>query len=217
MKWQLLIALVVIFAASVFADQGVKVGGIEYVDSLTELPSHGAPLESGYSFISHDANEPKKAPKAASEAEMESEEEEETPSALLEVNKGLQSSPEQAQLMKTMDPFVAKHYGKGFTVGQFGRPALMRQIKQENFKSARLVEDCLACRFIWMNVEMDIGNSETQKTIYDSFINQCKLGMKAPIMHAPCQQMFARVDYMITGYAAGLTVEEVCAQSRLCR
>jgi len=123
----------------------------------------------------------------------------------------------KAPAVAGMDAFAAKHYNLGFSVGRFGRPDLQRNKKTKTMTEARLVEDCLACRFVWKSVQMDIGNSETQKTIYDSFVNQCKNGMKAPIMYAPCQQMFSKVDDMITGYAAGMTVDEVCAQAHMCR
>eukprot|EP00933_Yihiella_yeosuensis_P071398 TRINITY_DN79604_c0_g1_i1.p1 TRINITY_DN79604_c0_g1~~TRINITY_DN79604_c0_g1_i1.p1 ORF type:complete len:208 (-),score=50.22 TRINITY_DN79604_c0_g1_i1:61-684(-) len=118
---------------------------------------------------------------------------------------------------KGMDPFVAKHYKKGFYPGRFGRfdlghiEAPKRQVK------AKLVEDCLSCRFVWKGVEVDIGNSEFHKTIYDAFMNHCRQAMSTPIMYAPCQTMFHSLDDMITGYASGLSVDEVCVQANMCR
>ncbi len=220
MKLQLLFALFALLAATVLATQRGR--GIEFVDSLSELPSGGAPLAKGESYVSHDGSKRSPEPKAsaAGAASKGHDLDKAYDNSLIQLGKSVnmaQVSPKQAELMKAMDPFAAKHYAKGFKIGMFGRPKIERSKKQKSFFEARLLEDCMACRFVWKNVEMDVGNTEQQKVVYDSFINQCKLAMKAPIMYMPCQHMYGRVDNMVTGYAAGMTVEEVCAQARLCR
>jgi len=116
-----------------------------------------------------------------------------------------------------MDPFAAKHYNKGFVPGSLGRPSMMAYKMPASHVTARLVEDCMACRFIWKNVESDAGNTEMHKTVYDSFINHCRRGMTAPLMYQPCQTMFGSLDDMISGYVSGLQVDEICAQARMCR
>lgn len=116
-----------------------------------------------------------------------------------------------------MDPFAAKHYKKGFMPGSLGIPNLMAYKTPAAQVTAKLVEDCMACRFVWKHVEMDVGNANAQKTVYDSFIHHCRRGMSAPLLYQPCQAMFTSLDDMVHGYVAGLSVDEVCTQARLCR
>ncbi len=118
---------------------------------------------------------------------------------------------------KGMDPFAKKHYDKGFVPGNLGKLNLMAYKPPKAASEARLIEDCMGCRFIWKHVEMDIGNAYLQKTVYDSFMHHCRRGMTAPLLYGPCQTMFTSLDDMVNGYVAGLAVEEVCAQARMCR
>jgi len=116
-----------------------------------------------------------------------------------------------------MDPFAFKHYKKGFVPGNLGRPNLMDYKVPKAQEEASLIEDCMACRFVWKNVEMDVGNLQYQKTVYDSFMHHCRRGMGAPLLYQPCQAMFSSIDDMVHGYVSGLSVDEVCAQARMCR
>jgi hypothetical protein len=79
------------------------------------------------------------------------------------------------------------------------------------------VEDCVACRYIWLQVEMDVGNSQIEENIYDSFTQNCIEAQKAPIFYPACQDMFDGVDDMIGDYMDGYTVNQVCENARLCR
>jgi len=128
-----------------------------------------------------------------------------------------QKLPKAKPFVPPMDPFAAKHYKKGFVPGTLGRPKLLPFEPPKGHNDLRLVEDCMSCRFIWQSVEMDVGNTNAQKVVYDSFMTQCRRGMGAPIMYQPCQMMFAHLDDMVTGYTSGLSVNEICAQARLCR
>jgi len=40
-------------------------------------------------------------------------------------------------------------------------------------RKAQDVEDCVACRYVWLQVEMDVGNSQIEENIYDSFTQNC--------------------------------------------
>jgi len=79
------------------------------------------------------------------------------------------------------------------------------------------VEDCVACRYVWLQVEMDVGNSQIEENIYDSFYQNSLEAQKAPIFYPGCQTMFDSIDDMIGDYMDGYTVNQLCENSLLCR
>jgi len=79
------------------------------------------------------------------------------------------------------------------------------------------VEDCVACRYVWLQVEMDVGNSVVEENIYDSFYQNALEAQKAPIFYPGCQTMFDSIDDMISDYMDGYTVNQMCENSLLCR
>jgi len=79
------------------------------------------------------------------------------------------------------------------------------------------VEDCVACRYVWLQVEMDVGNSQVEENIYDSFYQNALEAQKAPIFYPACQTMFDSIDDMISDYMDGYTVNQMCENSMLCR
>jgi len=79
------------------------------------------------------------------------------------------------------------------------------------------VEDCVACRYVWLQVEMDVGNSQIEENIYDSFYQNALEAQKAPIFYPACQTMFDSIDDMIGDYMDGYTVNQMCENSLLCR
>jgi hypothetical protein len=79
------------------------------------------------------------------------------------------------------------------------------------------VEDCVACRYVWLQVEMDVGNSQIESNIYDSFKAHCRDAQLSRIFFPACQDMFDAVDDMIGDYMDGFTVNQMCENSRICR
>jgi hypothetical protein len=79
------------------------------------------------------------------------------------------------------------------------------------------VEDCVACRYIWLQVEQEVGNAQIEQDIYDSFSKNCKDASEAPLFFPACQDMFNQADDMIGDYMDGYTVNQVCENARLCR
>jgi len=89
-----------------------------------------------------------------------------------------------------------------------------------SFKSNRLpedVEDCVACRYVWLQVEMDVGNSAIEETVYDSFYQNALEAQKTPIFYPGCQTMFDQIDDMLGDYMDGYSVDQLCENSMLCR
>jgi len=79
------------------------------------------------------------------------------------------------------------------------------------------IEDCVACRFIWLQVELDVGNEQIEETIYDSFTAACIEAQKAPIFYPACEDMFDDIYGMIGDYMDGYTVNQICEGARMCR
>jgi len=79
------------------------------------------------------------------------------------------------------------------------------------------IEDCVACRYVWLQVEMDVGNSQIESNIYDSFKAHCRDAQLSRIFYPACQDMFDAVDDMIGDYMDGFTVNQMCENSRVCR
>lgn len=82
---------------------------------------------------------------------------------------------------------------------------------------AQDIEDCVGCRFVWLGVELEVGNSQMEETIYDSFVKRCMEAEKAPIFFQTCQDMFDDVYGMIGDYMNGFTVNQVCEGAKMCR
>jgi len=79
------------------------------------------------------------------------------------------------------------------------------------------VEDCVACQYVWKQVEQDVGNSAITQTIYDSFQHNAVEAQKTPIFYPACQTMMDAADDMVTDYMEGFTVDQLCENSMLCR
>lgn len=79
------------------------------------------------------------------------------------------------------------------------------------------VEDCVACQYVWKQVEQDVGNSAITQTIYDSFHANALEAQRTPIFYPACQTMFDAADDMIGDYMEGFTVDQICENSMLCR
>jgi len=82
---------------------------------------------------------------------------------------------------------------------------------------AQDIEDCVGCRFVWLGVELEVGNSQVEETVYDSFVKRCMEAEKAPIFFQTCQDMFDDVYGMIGDYMNGYTVNQVCEGAKMCR
>jgi len=79
------------------------------------------------------------------------------------------------------------------------------------------VEDCVACRYVWLQVEMDVGNTAIEETVYDAFHANTLEAQTTPIFYPACQTMFDAIDDMLGDYMEGYTVDQICENSMLCR
>lgn len=89
--------------------------------------------------------------------------------------------------------------------------------RQFKARTAKDVIDCTACRYAWLRVEQDLGNTYSEKALYDAFVTTCANMQMTNIFFSSCNDMFAQVDDMIGDYLNGKTVNQLCMHARMCR
>jgi len=87
----------------------------------------------------------------------------------------------------------------------------------DKFRGTRL-EDCMACRFIWKQVEMDVSNAKYVEDVQASFEHNCLDAQKSSIFYKACEDMYDDMyaltdDYMSSDY----TVDKMCQRSNMCK
>jgi chemotaxis protein histidine kinase CheA len=95
---------------------------------------------------------------------------------------------------------------------RFGRANVPRLVRPPED-----VEDCVACQYVWKQVEQDVGNAQITQTVFDSFQQNCIEAQKSPIFYPACQTMFDTIDDIVGDYQDGYTVNQLCENSMLCR
>jgi len=78
-------------------------------------------------------------------------------------------------------------------------------------------EDCIACRYVWKQVEMDVGNTQIEENVYDSFTANALEAQKTPIFYPGVQSMFDQIDDMLGDYMKGMRVDHMCENAMMCR
>jgi len=92
-----------------------------------------------------------------------------------------------------------------------------RPDRDERPHTAEEIEDCVTCRYVWLQVEMDVGDTTIEDNVYDSFNQNALEAQKAPIFYPGCQMMWDQIDDMIGDYMDGKTVNQICENSLMCR
>jgi len=98
-----------------------------------------------------------------------------------------------------------------------GQPIPVERVSGRRGRSDVDVIDCVACRFAWLKVEMDAGNSQKLKQLYDTFVYHCSQMQEGKLFFHSCNKMFAQVDKMIGDYIFGYTVSQMCENAQMCR
>jgi hypothetical protein len=83
--------------------------------------------------------------------------------------------------------------------------------------TAKDIIDCTACRYTWMQIEVDLGNAVDPVALYDAFVHHCSEMQLTNIFKHPCNAMFASIDKMIGDYVASMSVNQLCMHAGLCR
>jgi len=79
-------------------------------------------------------------------------------------------------------------------------------------------EDCMACRYIWSQVEMDVANARYVEDVQASFEHNCLDSQKTEIFYKACEDMYDDMyamtdDYMTNEY----TVDTMCKRANMCK
>jgi len=79
-------------------------------------------------------------------------------------------------------------------------------------------EDCMACRFIWKQVEMDVSNAKYIEDVQASFEHNCLDAQKSTVFYKACEDMYDDMyamtdDYMSSDY----TVDKMCQRANMCK
>jgi len=136
----------------------------------------------------------------------------ETPESLLETDAEL-----------AMGKGILKKAGKLLGRGLKGLGAgLMHGLKGPAGKGAKAnaqaLEDCLACRFIWKQVEMDVANARYVEDVQASFEHNCLDAQKSSIFFKGCEDMYDDMYAMTDDYMANeYTVSTMCKRANMCK
>jgi len=108
-----------------------------------------------------------------------------------------------------------------FLLGNRGKLPEVK-IKEENPSPFNFrpedIEDCVACQYVWYQVEVEVGNDKIQENIYDAFTSVCMDAQKSSIFFPACEHMFDDVYSMIADYMNGqLNVNQICISAGFCR
>ena len=95
--------------------------------------------------------------------------------------------------------------------------------KSNSYLGNKNVENCVACKFIWKNIEEALSSNESE------FMNNNK---RSPILAAqsfqyfcriapdlffePCNFMFEKLFFMTQDFCAYKTIEDICSANELC-
>ncbi len=94
------------------------------------------------------------------------------------------------------------------------------------FQGNPTVENCVACKFIWENVEETLGGSRTKFSLERSqedrnpilaaqaFQYFCRIS--ADIFYEACNKMFERLAFFTQDFLKSSSIEEICKKNEMC-
>jgi len=101
----------------------------------------------------------------------------------------------------------------------FSQGRKIRDISYDRSKrsNSERYEDCMACRLIWRQVEMDVANARYVEDVESSFEHNCLDAQKSMIFYKACQDMENDLYAMVDDYMSGqYTVDKMCLRSKMC-
>ena len=116
--------------------------------------------------------------------------------------------------------FVEKRKFLGFVrkVFRSARKTVDKVTGRNDKNNAESFEDCLACRMVWKQVEMDVSNARYVEDVQASFEHNCMDAQKSNIFYKACEDMYDDMYAMTDDYMAGkYTVDEMCQRAKLCQ
>lgn len=83
---------------------------------------------------------------------------------------------------------------------------------------AQQYEDCMGCRLVWKQVEMDVSNARYIEDVQASFEHNCMDMQKTNIFYKVCEDMYDDMYAMTDDYMSNkYTVDQMCIRAKMCR
>lgn len=113
-----------------------------------------------------------------------------------------------------MSRFTEVHDGQKFDIGQAIGGFLA---SAGNKVTGAQVQDCVACQYIWLQVEQDTSEEGSPVKIFDSFLRNCIDAQKTKIFYTSCSMMLDVQDDLIRMYYSDIPVKKMCTITRFCQ
>lgn len=96
---------------------------------------------------------------------------------------------------------------------------LQRKLTGDNrVNYAQQYEDCMGCRLVWKQVEMDVSNARYIEDVQASFEHNCMDMQKTNIFYKVCEDMYDDMYAMTDDYMSNkYTVDQMCIRAKMCR
>jgi hypothetical protein len=89
--------------------------------------------------------------------------------------------------------------------------------KKFTVAKAQNIEDCMGCRFVWRQVEMDVSNARYPEDVQASFEHNCVDAQKSSIFFKVCEDMYDDMYAMTDDYMSqDWTVDQMCQRAKMC-
>jgi len=83
---------------------------------------------------------------------------------------------------------------------------------------AQWFEDCMSCRLVWRQVEMDVANARFVEDVEASFERNCMDLQKSQIFYKGCEDMYDDMWAMVDDYMSSeYTVDKMCVRAHMCK
>lgn len=135
----------------------------------------------------------------------------------------------QAAMVPTAEPRFAERHGRRFSwlkkLAKTGKKLwdkknyLQRKLTGDNrVNYAQMYEDCMGCRLVWKQVEMDVSNARYIEDVQASFEHNCMDMQKTNIFYKVCEDMYDDMYAMTDDYMSNkYTVDQMCIRAKMCR
>jgi len=144
-----------------------------------------------------------------------------TPELLLETDAGLRAGLLLNGLKKAGKFLMGgakKLMGAGKKVVAAGKRAGAALNGDLDKAMGQRLEDCVACRYVWKQVEMDVSNARYIEDVQASFEHNCLDAQKATIFYKACEDMYDDMYAMTDDYmSSDFTVDQMCQRANMCK
>lgn len=101
--------------------------------------------------------------------------------------------------------------------------AKLKNFKKVLFQGNPIAENCVACKFIWENVEESLGgskenfNSDNERNpILASQAFQYFCRISPDIFYEPCNKMFEKLFFFVDDFVKNISIDQMCKKNEMC-